>query len=97
MEFTYFKTFTDYMDDVSTTYYDVDKLAQKYGPEAAYLSNPAKTEEHKGWFSLGQQRGDPNQKDAYFFANLILVRNITYKTKSPRRPTIKWKGMRAKF
>jgi hypothetical protein len=97
MEFTYFKTFTDYMDDVSTTGFDTDLLADKYGPEAAFLSNPAKTEEHKAWFGNGQQRGDAKQKDAYFFANVIVVRNITYKTKSPRRPTIKWKGMRAKF
>ena len=85
------------MDDVSTTGFDTDLLAAKYGPEAAFLSNPAKTELHKGWFGEGDQRGDAKQKDAYFYANVIVVRNITYKTKSPRRPTIKWKGMRAKF
>jgi hypothetical protein len=97
IEFTYFKTFTDYMDDVSTTGFDTDLLLEKYGPESAYLSNPAETEQYKAWFANGQQRGDARQKDAYLFANIIVVRNITYKVSSPRRPQLKWKGMRAKF
>jgi hypothetical protein len=97
LEFTYFKTFTDYLDDVSTTGADTDALQEKYGPIAAQMSNPAITNYHKGWFSYGQQRGDSKQKDAYLFANLIVVRNITYKVSSPRRPQLKWKGMRAKF
>jgi hypothetical protein len=96
-ELTVFKTFTDYMDDVSTTGYDTDLLLEKYGPESAFLSNPALTEEHKGWFSKGQQRGDVKDKDSYIFANVSLIRNITYKTSRPRRPQLKWKGMRAKF
>jgi hypothetical protein len=97
LEFTYFKTFTDYLDDVSTTGADTDALQEKYGKIAADMSNPAITNYHKGWFSYGQQRGDSKQKDAYLFANLIVVRNITYKVSSPRRPQLKWKGMRAKF
>ncbi len=97
MEFTYFKTFTDYMDDVSTTGFDTDLLLEKYGPESAFLSNPADSEQHKAWFANGQQRGDAKHKDAYLFANVIIVRNITYKVSSPRRPQLKWKGMRAKF
>lgn len=97
LELTYFKTFTDYMDDVSTTGFDTDLLLEKYGPEAAYLSNPAETEQYKAWFANGQQRGDSKNKDAYLFANLIVVRNITYPVSRPRRPQLKWKGMRAKF
>ncbi len=97
IELTYFKTFTDYMDDVSTTGFDTDLLLEKYGPESAYLSNPAETEQYKAWFANGQQRGDSKQKDAYLYANLIVVRNISYKVSSPRRPQLKWKGMRAKF
>lgn len=97
VELTYFKTFTDYMDDVSTTGFDTDLLLEKYGPESAYLSNPAETEQYKAWFANGQQRGDSRQKDAYLYANLIVVRNISYKVSSPRRPQLKWKGMRAKF
>ena len=97
IELTYFKTFTDYMDDVSTTGFDLDLLSEKYGPESAYLSNPARTNQEQAWFGNGQQRGDAKQKDAFYFANIVVVRNITYKTSSPRRPQLKWKGMRAKF
>ena len=97
LELTYFKTFTDYMDDVSTTGFDTDILLEKFGPESAYLSNPAETEQYKAWFANGQQRGDAKNKDAYLFANVIFARNITYKVSSPRRPQLKWKGMRAKF
>jgi hypothetical protein len=97
IELTYFKTYTDYMDDVSTTGFDTDLLLEKYGPESAYLSNPSETEQYKAWFANGQQRGDAKNKDAYVFANFIFARNITYKVSSPRRPQLKWKGMRAKF
>ena len=97
IELTYFKTFTDYMDDVSTTGFDVDLLSEKYGKEASYLSNPAQTEQYRSWFANGQQRGDAKNKDAYLYANIIVARNITYKVSSPRRPQLKWKGMRAKF
>lgn len=97
LELTYFKTFTDYMDDVSTTGFDTDLLQERYGPEAAYLSNPALTEQHKAWFANGQQRGDQKNKDAFLFANLTIVRNVSYKVAKPRRPQMKWKGSRAKF
>ena len=97
MELTYFKTLSDYIDDVSTTGFDTDLLQEKYGTVAAYMSNPAKTEQQKAWFGNGQQRGNPKYKDSYLFANIILVRNITYKVTAPRRPQLKWKGLRAKF
>ena len=97
LEITYFKTFSDYIDDVSTTGFDTDLLQEKYGTVAAYMSNPAKTEKEKSWFGNGQQRGDSKHKDAFLYANVIVVRNITYKVTAPRRPQLKWKGLRAKF
>ena len=97
LEITYFKTFSDYIDDVSTTGFDTDLLQEKYGTVAAVMSNPAKTEQEKSWFANGQQRGDSKHKDAYLYANIIIVRNITYKVSAPRRPQLKWKGLRAKF
>lgn len=97
LEFTYFKTFSDYIDDASTTGFDTDLLQEKYGTVAAYMSNPARTEQEKAWFSNGQQRGNPKYKDAFIYANVIVVRNITYKVTAPRRPQLKWKGLRAKF
>lgn len=93
MEFSYHKTFTDYMDDVSGNYYDPDVLAAEIGANAAYASNPAI--ENQGWFAPGQQRGNPDDDDAFFLANIVVTRNITYsKPKGGRR--VKWKG-RTKF
>jgi len=93
IEATYVKTFTDYMDDVSGTYYDPSALASQVGPEAAYLSNPSV--QNSSWFAAGQQRGD-KQNDAYFYLNLVFYRNITYKDYAKARKAPKWKG-RYKF
>jgi hypothetical protein len=93
MEFIYNKTFTDYIDDVSTNYYDPNVLAAQIGPDAAFASNPAI--ENHNWFAPGQQRGNPDDNDAYFFTNIVLTRNITYpKPKGGSR--IRWSG-RTKF
>jgi hypothetical protein len=74
IEASYIKTFTDYMDDVSTVYYDPGKLGSA---EAQYLSNPANN--NTNWFAPGQQRGDKN-KDAYYYLNLTIAKNLTYKS-----------------
>lgn len=91
IEATYVKTFTDYIDDVSTVYYDPALLGS---PEAAHLSNPAKENAH--WFAPGQQRGD-KQLDAYFYLNLVAYRNLTYKSYAAQRKKQTWRGGRYKF
>ncbi|WP_133122179.1 DUF6089 family protein [Brumimicrobium salinarum] len=93
MEVSYNKTFTDYIDDVSTEYYDPAILASEVGQDAVYAANPAI--ENHSWFTEGMQRGNDQDKDAYLFANIVLTRNITYpKPKRGRR--VKWRG-RTKF
>lgn len=77
LEVTYVKTFSDYIDDVSGAYYDPAVIGAAYGPNAAYLSNPSETPEV---FNPGSQRGG-KQKDAFFYANIMLTRNITYKSR----------------
>ena len=89
IEATYVKTFSDYIDDVSTEYYDADILLAEKGPEAAYLSNPS--QQNTSWFGTGQQRGD-EQKDAYFYVNFVFVRNVTYKDYAKQRKANRWKG-----
>jgi hypothetical protein len=69
LELAYVKTFTDYMDDVSTNYADPSLLSS----EGAYFSNPDSP------YTIGDKRGDPNQKDAYYHMNVVFTRNITYK------------------
>lgn len=76
LEASYIKTFSDYIDDVSGTYYDATKLAGEVSPTSAALSNRAVN--NPSWFSKGEQRGDKTDKDAYFFLNVTLTRNITY-------------------
>lgn len=74
IEISWRKTFTDYIDDVSTNYYDPAALTAAYGPKSAQMADP----------SLGNipgfskpsadgtpaQRGDPKQKDSYFSLQL---------------------------
>lgn len=77
LEVTYVKTFSDYIDDVSGEYYDPATIGAAYGSNAAYLSNPSETPQA---FNPGSQRGG-KQKDAFFYANIMLTRNITYKSR----------------
>lgn len=60
-------TFTDYIDDVSTVYYDPNVLLTQVGPESAYFSNPELGNLWNGVTKPGQQRGDPSDKDGYMF------------------------------
>ncbi len=74
------KTFTDYIDDVSTTYFDNQMIRESRGDVAAYLADPS-DHTHPTWTEAYQQRGDPKDKDAYMF----LILNVTYKLYSDRR------------
>jgi len=65
LEFSYRITFTDYIDDVSTSYFDKEKIRGKKGDLAAFLSDPS-SGENPGWTAPGQQRGDPRNNDGYF-------------------------------
>jgi hypothetical protein len=93
MEVTYHKTFTDYMDDVSTVYYDEAALAAQ-NPMAADIANQTTRPD---WFYSGQQRGNVKDKDAFFFTNFTFIKNITYGTKSVGRVSTKWRSVKAKF
>jgi len=89
IEASYIKTFTDYIDDVHGKYFDPAILASEIGPEAAYLSNPST--QNTSWFAPGQQRGDI-ENDAYFYLNLTLARNLTYKNYAKQRKKMVKRG-----
>ncbi|MFN5879344.1 MAG: hypothetical protein ACK44B_10775, partial [Flavobacteriales bacterium] len=91
LEATYVKTFSDYIDDVHGYYYDPTKLGS---PEAAYLSNPSET--NTTWFAPGQMRGQ-KQKDAYYYVNFVVQRNVTYKDYAKQRRSYQWNRGRYKF
>lgn len=68
LELQYTKTFTDYIDDVSTNYFDNDAIAGRSGAEGAFLADPSVFDARFPEFgSAGQQRGDPDDLDAYLF------------------------------
>lgn len=91
IEATYVKTFTDYMDDVSGFYYDPSQMSS---PAAAYLSNPSIN--NTTWFAPGQARGH-KEKDAYYYLNFVVSKNVTYKDYSQQRKKYQWSRGRYKF
>ena len=74
------KTFTDYVDDVSTVYVDPDILRENGGEIAVYMANKSSGEFPYITY-VGEQRGDPTDKDAYMFATF----SINYKIRTSRR------------
>jgi hypothetical protein len=68
-------TFTDYIDDVSTTYYNNDALENQYGLIASELSDRSVSS-----IGLpGKQRGRPDLIDWYVFAGVSLSFQIRNK------------------
>jgi hypothetical protein len=72
-EIVHRKTFTDYIDDVSTTFVDPSLFSKYLSPAqaaiASQMSNksPLRNTPNSG-FDVGDKRGDPTQNDAYFTA-----------------------------
>lgn len=91
LEFGVRMTTTDYLDDVSGTYYHRDAIRDANGGNADvadYLSNPqddavwpSVTYGQDGSFTL-QQRGDPSNNDTYFFSLITVNYKLTRKRRS---------------
>ncbi|MDB5196532.1 MAG: hypothetical protein JWP88_903 [Flaviaesturariibacter sp.] len=73
LELLYRKTFTDYIDDVSTNYIDPALFANYLTPAQAAMANqlynrenfvPGNTQTRPS--TVGEQRGNPKQNDAFF-------------------------------
>lgn len=71
LEYTQHYTFTDYLDDVSTVYYDRNALAAAYGPTSALMADPnlGNFTDANGSYATapGEQRGDKTDKDNFMF------------------------------
>ena len=65
IEYLFRKTFTDYIDGVSTNYYSPDLLLKDKGPIAVALADP-NLGKIPGQTNPGQERGNPKDKDSYF-------------------------------
>lgn len=67
------KTFTDYLDDVSTVYVESALLEQENGPLAAEMADRSLYPTGPEGTNTGMQRGDVGRKDWYVFGGLMLT------------------------
>lgn len=80
-------TFTDYLDDVSTTYPDFELLERQKGSLAVVLSS--RTHEITSdplkliYYQSGQMRGDPTDYDHIFYFSFIAFYNLPAKGRMP--------------
>ena len=69
LEIGYRKTFTDYIDDVSTNYVDAAQLLAARGPLAVQMAYRGNASYPQG----GSLRGNVDNKDAYYFVQLTFT------------------------
>jgi hypothetical protein len=74
LELSLRKTFTDYLDDVSGTYYDYESLLSQRGEAAAELSYRGQGTNEA--YPTGGMRGNPNQNDNFTFLQIVVVKQI---------------------
>jgi opacity protein-like surface antigen len=73
LEMGYRKVFTDYLDDVSTTYVDQSALFSARGPQAVDLAWRG-DEVHNGPYpTAGTARGNADNKDGYYYIGLTFT------------------------
>lgn len=75
-EFSLRKTFTDYLDDVSTTYVPLDDLGKERGKIATILSNRILSKDAMLHSLNLMGRGDPKNKDWYIIGSVGIVFNV---------------------
>lgn len=98
-------TFTDYMDDVSTVYFDNDIIRETQGELAAYFADPSLghyVDDRGQEIPLnstftGAQRGQPAENDAYFTLSLNAYYNIQKSFKRGKGRVTKRRHRRAVF
>ena len=75
LEYGIRKTWCDYLDDCSATYFDNDIIRAEKGDIAAYMADP-NLGEVPNQTAPNMQRGDPTDKDCYMFAELTFYYKI---------------------
>lgn len=65
-------TGTDYLDDVSGQYPDMDALLRRRGADAVRLSDPSLSDPKLG--ATGRQRGNSKDNDKYHFVSIGIMR-----------------------
>jgi len=67
------KTYSDYLDDVSTIYADNKTILKLRGEEYALLADPNQTQPNTNPYRQGDQRGLTSNNDWYYSAGLSLI------------------------
>lgn len=82
------RAFTDYVDDVSTTYPDMNQLRSLHGQEAVNFSDPGIYNDSIPDYTVfeGKQRGTPTDKDWYLFGTFTLWFRLTSYQKDHCKP-----------
>lgn len=86
LEVNFRKTFTDYIDDVSTVYYNKQELQAAYGTKAVLMADPSLGDIPGATYTgdgVGQQRGD-KEKDSYMSAQITVGRFFPPKRKKTK-------------
>jgi hypothetical protein len=73
------RTYTDYLDDVSTYYADPLELEELNGDLAVLLADQSLVKEGVGGTNAGMQRGDQGRRDWYNFTHITLSFRIDKK------------------
>jgi len=85
-EIVHRKTFTDYIDDVSTRYVDPTLFAKYLSPSQATIALAMSNKSAQGYntpgYGVNAKRGDPTQNDAYFTAQFRLGIRIGGRTET---------------
>ncbi|HZI01031.1 MAG TPA: DUF6089 family protein [Flavisolibacter sp.] len=77
VEATQRKTFTDYLDDVSKTYVDQDRLGQAKGPKSVeYAFRGDELNNGQIYPPDGEQRGTPKEMDWYYYMGIGIEFNF---------------------
>jgi len=76
LEFGWRKTFTDYLDDVSSTYVEYDYLSAFSSPLAARMSNKSLVAGATATYTSKDLRGNSSALDWYMFGGIIISYNI---------------------
>ena len=76
-ELSYRILFTDYLDDVSTTYASPAVLGSRVGPKSVEMANRAKPLPGSSYVpQAGDNRGNPNVKDNYIMGGVKLILHL---------------------
>ena len=78
LEFGYRKTFSDYLDDVSTNYVDESALLAARGQKAVDLAWRGDEKNGGAYPSPGIARGNPKLKDAYYYLAITYTVRLVF-------------------